>query len=152
MLANLRLQGSGLAPSPLANRSQSKGAAWASDLVCPKVSSVAALHRGVVVAMESCQLLISKQMDLGRAKCNLSCVGQDRSHVVSFAAIAGTFLPFEACAASLTVTGVTFSDELGGLVLERVTGEGSLHDPFVIAERIDIPTLKLKLLTLKMMT
>jgi hypothetical protein len=64
--------------------------------------------------------------------------GQNRSHVVSFAtiaAIASTLLPFAACAASLTVSSVTFSDELGGFVLERVTGEGSLDDPIVITER-----------------
>jgi hypothetical protein len=78
-------------------------------------------------------------MDLRRAKCKLSCMGQNRSHVVSFAtiaAIACTLLPFTAFAASLTVSGVTFSDELGGLVLQRVTGAGSLDDPFVITERI----------------
>ena len=35
-------------------------------------------------------------------------------------------------AASLTVDGVTFSDELGGFVLEGVTGSGSMDDPFII--------------------
>jgi hypothetical protein len=41
-----------------------------------------------------------------------------------------------ASAAQVTVAGVVFSDELGGLVLERVTGQGSLDDPFVVVERL----------------
>jgi hypothetical protein len=32
--------------------------------------------------------------------------------------------------------GVSFSDELGGFVLERVTGQGSIADPFVVVERM----------------
>ena len=32
--------------------------------------------------------------------------------------------------------GVAFSDELGGFVLERVTGQGSIADPFVVVERM----------------
>ena len=42
----------------------------------------------------------------------------------------------EVRAASLTVDGVTFSDELGGFVLEGVTGGGSMDDPFVVVERM----------------
>jgi len=42
----------------------------------------------------------------------------------------------EVPAASLTVDGVTFSDELGGFVLEGVTGSGSMDDPFVVVERM----------------
>jgi hypothetical protein len=38
--------------------------------------------------------------------------------------------------ASLSVNGVTFSDRLGGFTLEKVTGKGSLNDPFVLVERI----------------
>ena len=38
--------------------------------------------------------------------------------------------------ASLSVTGVTFSDKLGGFVLEKATGEGSMDDPFVLVERM----------------
>jgi hypothetical protein len=38
--------------------------------------------------------------------------------------------------ASLSVNGVTFSDRLGGLILEKVTGEGSMDDPFVLVERM----------------
>jgi hypothetical protein len=51
--------------------------------------------------------------------------------------IAALLLPVEeARAASLTVDGVTFSDELGGFALEGVTGNGSMDDPFVIVERM----------------
>ena len=32
--------------------------------------------------------------------------------------------------------GIAFSDEKGGFVLERVTGKGSITDPFVVVERI----------------
>jgi hypothetical protein len=39
-------------------------------------------------------------------------------------------------AASLTVNGITFSDRLGGFVLEKATGQGSMDDPFVLTERI----------------
>ncbi|SRR6266481_7669206 len=39
-------------------------------------------------------------------------------------------------AASFSVNGVTFSDRLSGFVLEKVTGEGSLDDPFVVVERM----------------
>jgi len=42
----------------------------------------------------------------------------------------------EAQSATLTVNGVTFSDRLGGFVLEKVTGEGSIEDPFVLIERM----------------
>ena len=38
--------------------------------------------------------------------------------------------------ASLSVNGVTFSDKLGGFVLEKATGEGSMDDPFVLVERM----------------
>ena len=38
--------------------------------------------------------------------------------------------------ASFTVNGVTFSDNLGGFVLEKVTGEGSMDNPFVLIERM----------------
>jgi hypothetical protein len=51
--------------------------------------------------------------------------------------IAALLVPVEETrAASLTVDGVTFSDELGGFVLEGVTGSGSMDDPFVIVERM----------------
>ena len=47
--------------------------------------------------------------------------------------VAVLLVPAEpAWAASLTVDGVTFSDELGGFVLEGVTGGGSMDDPFVV--------------------
>lgn len=41
-----------------------------------------------------------------------------------------------ASAAPATVDGVTFSDELGGFVLERVDGHGSLDDPFIVTEQL----------------
>jgi hypothetical protein len=44
--------------------------------------------------------------------------------------------PLQAGAVSFTVSGITFSDEVGGLVLEKVTGQGSMDDPFVIMERL----------------
>jgi hypothetical protein len=54
-----------------------------------------------------------------------------------FLLIAVLLVPAEkAWAASLTVDGVTFSDELGGFVLEGVTGSGSMDDPFVVIERM----------------
>ena len=39
-------------------------------------------------------------------------------------------------AGTLSVGGVSFSDELGGFVLERLTGEGTLTNPFIVTERI----------------
>ncbi len=42
-----------------------------------------------------------------------------------------------ATATSLTVEGLTFSDELGGFKLLDVTGEGSRDNPFVVVEEID---------------
>lgn len=41
--------------------------------------------------------------------------------------------------ATLTVNGVTFSDRLGGFVLEKASGHGSLEDPFVLVERLIDP-------------
>src|SRR6266481_6645963 len=48
-------------------------------------------------------------------------------------------LPCPAQSASFSVSGVTFSDKLGGFVLERVTGHGSVDDPFVVVERVTNP-------------
>jgi len=42
-------------------------------------------------------------------------------------------------AATITVNGVTFSDRLGGFILEKATGEGTLDDPFVLVERMTDP-------------
>ena len=42
----------------------------------------------------------------------------------------------QAGAASFTVEGLTFSDELGGFRLIAVTGTGRLEDPFVVVEEI----------------
>jgi len=41
-----------------------------------------------------------------------------------------------AAATPATVDTVTFSDELGGLRIERVTGHGTLDDPFVVVEQL----------------
>ena len=38
--------------------------------------------------------------------------------------------------ASFSASGVTFSDEQGGLTLESVSGVGSMDDPFVLVERM----------------
>jgi hypothetical protein len=35
-----------------------------------------------------------------------------------------------------SINGVTFSDKLGGFILEKATGEGSMDDPFVLVERM----------------
>jgi hypothetical protein len=48
-------------------------------------------------------------------------------------------LPLSAEGASLSDNGITFSDELGGFVLEKVTGAGSMDDPFVLTERMTDP-------------
>jgi hypothetical protein len=44
--------------------------------------------------------------------------------------------PLQASCATISVNGVTFSDELGGFVLEGASGQGSMDDPFVIVERM----------------
>jgi len=54
-------------------------------------------------------------------------------------ALALAVAPSIARAASFTAAGVTFSDELGGLVLESVSGQGSMDDPFVVVERLTDP-------------
>lgn len=41
-----------------------------------------------------------------------------------------------AAAEPVTLSGITFSDELGGFVLESGSGSGTAADPFVIVERI----------------
>ena len=47
--------------------------------------------------------------------------------------------PIGAQGATITVNGVTFSDRLGGFVLEKATGKGTLDDPFVLVERMTDP-------------
>lgn len=44
-----------------------------------------------------------------------------------------------AYARQITVSGITFSDELGGFELQSVTGGGSAEDPFVIIEKVTGP-------------
>jgi hypothetical protein len=60
---------------------------------------------------------------------------------VAIAAVAGALtlgapLLTASRAAPLTMEGLTFSDELGGVVLEQGRGTGSLDDPFVLVEEI----------------
>jgi hypothetical protein len=40
---------------------------------------------------------------------------------------------------SFSLRGISFSDELGGFVLEGVSGRGSILDPFVVVERLTNP-------------
>lgn len=40
---------------------------------------------------------------------------------------------------TISLPGISFSDELGGFDLERVTGKGSIADPFVVIERVSNP-------------
>jgi hypothetical protein len=56
--------------------------------------------------------------------------------LIIFAFAVPVLCPVHAGAASFTVAGVTFSDDLGGFVLEKVSGQGSMDDPFVIVERM----------------
>jgi hypothetical protein len=56
-----------------------------------------------------------------------------------FVAAVALVCSLRAGAASYTVAGVTFSDDLGGFVLERVSGQGSMDDPFVLVERMTDP-------------
>jgi len=56
--------------------------------------------------------------------------------IAALAAIICMLQPIASSAASITVSGITFSDELGGFVLKGVTGQGSLDDPFVLKERL----------------
>ena len=51
--------------------------------------------------------------------------------------LTGMMVPAQA--GTITRLGVSFSDELGGFVLEQVTGKGSIADPFVVVERITDP-------------
>ena len=49
------------------------------------------------------------------------------------------FLGQQAEAHMIVLRGISFSDELGGFVLEQVTGKGSIADPFVVVERMIDP-------------
>jgi len=52
------------------------------------------------------------------------------------AALALLLLADPARSETVFLHGISFSDELGGFVLERVTGQGSIADPFVVVERM----------------
>src|SRR5262249_1259067 len=68
--------------------------------------------------------------------------GLDRADCVglAIACLVALFIHVATCgvakAGSFSIDGVTFSDRLGGFVLEKVTGEGSMDDPFVLTERM----------------
>lgn len=68
------------------------------------------------------------------------CIRAMRLAPLSCGLLFGVTLPVAsapiACARSLTVNGITFSDRLGGFVLEKASGEGSMDDPFILTERI----------------
>jgi hypothetical protein len=49
----------------------------------------------------------------------------------------GSVLAAPAHAAPITLAGITFSDELGGVVLHDGTGSGTSLDPFVLVEEIN---------------
>jgi hypothetical protein len=53
--------------------------------------------------------------------------------------IAALLWPGPARGASFSLRGISFSDELGGFVLERVSGQGTILDPFVVVERLTNP-------------
>jgi hypothetical protein len=72
-------------------------------------------------------MLCSSRRRFGRCRLSLG------SALVMLAMALPTGRPL---AAQVTVSGVVFSDELGGFVLERVSGQGSLDDPFVVVERL----------------
>jgi hypothetical protein len=59
--------------------------------------------------------------------------------LIAFALAVLLLCPLRAYAASFAVAGITFSDDLGGFVLERVSGQGSMDDPFVLVERMTDP-------------
>ncbi len=53
--------------------------------------------------------------------------------------IAALLWPGPARGGSFSLRGISFSDELGGFVLERVSGQGTILDPFVVVERLTNP-------------
>ena len=67
------------------------------------------------------------------------CVVPQWLLLIAFALAVLVLYPLRTHAASFTVAGVTFSDDLGGFVLERVSGQGSMDAPFVLVERMTDP-------------
>src|SRR5439155_12112001 len=55
------------------------------------------------------------------------------------ALVAALVIPGPAAAKSLTVNGISFSDELGGFTLDRASGSGTPSDPFVVVETVTGP-------------
>jgi hypothetical protein len=70
------------------------------------------------------------------------------SPALALAALMGCGLP--ALADPVSLQGLTFSDELGGLTIVEVRGRGSLEDPFVLVE--DITSDGPAILTIRGMT
>ena len=60
--------------------------------------------------------------------------------------LAGTLVAHLAQAAPVTVEGITFSDEKGDFTILKVTGTGSIEDPFVVVEDVtgDTPILVIR--------
>ncbi len=50
--------------------------------------------------------------------------------------VAASLLASPAAAAPVTLNGITFSDELGGVVIHKGSGMGTIEDPFVLVEEI----------------
>ena len=58
---------------------------------------------------------------------------------IAFGLMAGLLVASQAAAKTLTVRGLSFSDELGGFVLEQASGSGTPGDPFVVVETVTGP-------------
>jgi hypothetical protein len=66
--------------------------------------------------------------------------------VFALVLLAGALPAGRAMAAPITVEGITFSDELGDFTVLKVTGTGTLQDPFVVVEDVtgDTPILVIR--------
>ena len=60
--------------------------------------------------------------------------------------LAASLAARSALAASVTLEGITFSDEHGDFTILKVTGTGTLDDPFVVVEDVtgDTPILVIR--------
>jgi hypothetical protein len=66
--------------------------------------------------------------------------------VFALVLLAGALAAGRTMAAPITVEGITFSDELGDFTVLKVTGTGTLQDPFVVVEDVtgDTPILVIR--------
>jgi len=66
--------------------------------------------------------------------------------LLALSLLAGTFAAHLAQAAPMTVEGITFSDEKGDFTILKVTGTGTIQDPFVVVEDVtgDTPILVIR--------